>query len=88
MKKLILTLLLLIPSLSFSHSGGTNQGGCHMNYATGDYHCHQPKQTNPYQTYYCINYSLQQYGPYKTYWTCQNAINGAGLIGAYCSVCY
>ena len=86
--KTLLTLLLLIPSLSFSHSGGTNQGGCHMNYATGDYHCHQPKQTNPYQTYYCINYSLQQYGPYKTYWTCQNAINGAGLIGAYCSVCY
>ena len=86
--KHFLILLLLIPSLSLSHSGGTNQGGCHMDYYTGDYHCHQPKQTNPYQTYYCINYSLQQYGPYKTYWTCQNAINGAGLIGAYCSVCY
>ena len=44
--KTLLVLLLLIPSLSFSHSGGTNQGGCHMNYATAEYHCHNRKQIN------------------------------------------
>ena len=72
----------------YSHSGNTNQGGCHMNYATAEYHCHNRKQTNPYQTYYCVNHNLQQYGPYKSYASCQGAINGSGIIGAYCSVCY
>ena len=93
--KFLMYKLILIFVLSFlysinanSHSGNTNAGGCHMNYATAEYHCHNRKQINPYQTYYCVNHNLQQYGPYKSYSSCQSAINGAGIIGAYCSVCY
>lgn len=26
-----------------THSGGTDQYGCHTNHQTGDYHCHNPK---------------------------------------------
>ena len=85
--KTLLALLLLIPSLSISHSGMTNQGGCHMNYFTQEYHCHQKKQTNPLQTYYCINYQFQKYGPYKSYYSCQGAISGSGIMGAYCTPC-
>ena len=86
--KYFLIIFLLLPSFTLGHSGNTNQGGCHMNYATAEYHCHNRKQINPYQTYYCVNHNLQQYGPYKSYSSCQGAINGAGIIGAYCSVCY
>ena len=41
----------ILHQLDQQHSGNTNQGGCHMNYATAEYHCHNRKQTNPYQTY-------------------------------------
>ena len=68
-----------------SHSGNTNAGGCHMNYATAYYHCHKTKQTNPYQTYYYIKYQGQSYGPYTSYSSCQAAIRGANVYGAYCS---
>lgn len=87
MFRILIILITLLPKIVFSHSGMTNQGGCHMNYFTQEYHCHQQKQTNPFQTYYCINYQFQQYGPYKTYWSCQGAIDGAGIIGAFCSPC-
>ena len=56
-----------------------------MNYATANYHCHKTKQTNPYQTYYYIKYQGQSYGPYTSYSSCQAAIRGAGVYGAYCS---
>ena len=84
--------LILIFGLSFlysitanSHSGNTNAGGCHMNYATANYHCHKTKQTNPYKTYYYIKYQGQTYGPYSSYSSCMSAIRGAGVYGAYCS---
>ena len=90
--KFLMYKLILIFGLSFlysinanSHSGNTNAGGCHMNYATANYHCHQTKQTNPYQTYYYIKYQGQSYGPYTSYSSCQAAIRGAGVYGAYCS---
>ena len=80
-------IIFLLPISVFAHSGNTNQGGCHMNYYTAEYHCHQRKTINPYQTYYCINYNLEQYGPYKSLQTCQSAMYGAGIIGGFCNVC-
>ena len=35
--------LLLIPSISFSHSGNTNNDGCHNDNINGGYHCHNRK---------------------------------------------
>ena len=32
--------LLVSVELAFSHSGGTDSSGCHMNHQTGGYHCH------------------------------------------------
>ena len=32
--------MLLSPTLSFSHSGGTNSAGCHNDNINGGYHCH------------------------------------------------
>ncbi|WP_417475236.1 excalibur calcium-binding domain-containing protein [Luteimonas mephitis] len=37
----LLLVLLLVPSLAMSHSGGLNAEGCHTNRKTGDYHCHR-----------------------------------------------
>lgn len=33
--------LLLLPGLTWPHSGGLNSEGCHTNRKTGDYHCHR-----------------------------------------------
>ena len=74
---------------AFSHSGNTNAGGCHMNNSTANYHCHELKQTNTYQTYYYIKHQGETYGPYTSYSSCMNAIRGAGVYGfAYCSTQY
>lgn len=32
--------MLLVSSLAFAHSGGTDSNGCHTNHKTGDRHCH------------------------------------------------
>ncbi len=39
MNKIILAAL-LIPAITFAHSGGTNSEGCHTNHITNFYHCH------------------------------------------------
>ena len=87
MKKIfsILIFSFILCGISYSHSGNTNAGGCHMNYATANYHCHKTKQTNPYQTYYYIKYQGQTYGPYSSYSSCMSAIRGSNVYGAYCS---
>jgi hypothetical protein len=36
-----LSLLSLLPSLSFAHGGGLDARGCHVRRATGAYHCHR-----------------------------------------------
>ena len=42
MKKIILTLLLVVMSAgAFAHGGGLDGNGCHMNRSTGEYHCHR-----------------------------------------------
>jgi len=81
----ILFLGLLLSGNANSHSGNTNAGGCHMNYTTAQYHCHNKKQTNPYQTYYYIKHQGQTYGPYTSFSSCMSAIRGAGVMGAFCS---
>ena len=47
MKTLIASVMFLFLLVSvepaFSHSGGTDSSGCHMNHKTGDYHCHNRK---------------------------------------------
>ena len=47
MKTLIASVMFLFLLVSvepaFSHSGGTDSSGCHMNHQTGDYHCHNRK---------------------------------------------
>lgn len=46
--KILATLLIALGafcSSASSHSGGTNDSGCHENRKTGDYHCHDPKST-------------------------------------------
>lgn len=54
MKKIILslvTLILIIPNISFAHPGRTNSSGCHTcqtncpswGLSTGEYHCHKSK---------------------------------------------
>ena len=87
MKKILLILIFnfAISSQAFSHSGNTNAGGCHMNYVTSDYHCHNTKQTNPYQIYYYIKHMGSSYGPYSSYNSCTAAIRGANILGAYCT---
>ena len=82
---IIFLLSLIFAFKALSHSGNTGPTGCHMNYATANYHCHTPKQANPYKTYYYIKYQGQTYGPYSSYSSCLNAINGANIYGAYCS---
>jgi hypothetical protein len=36
-------LVVLAPSLAWSHGGGIDQYGCHNDSTKGDYHCHQGK---------------------------------------------
>ena len=85
MKKLIV-LLILIPNISLPHSGNTNAGGCHMNYKTANYHCHNKKYINPNKKYWCINHQFKQYGPYSSSSSCYKALRGAGISGI-CSPC-
>lgn len=41
MKKIITAVAcVLLASLAFAHSGGTDKLGCHRDHKTGDYHCH------------------------------------------------
>jgi hypothetical protein len=49
---LIAMLALGRPGPANAHSGGTNAQGCHTNHATGDYHCHTPREpASGYETY-------------------------------------
>ncbi|MBT0571256.1 YHYH domain-containing protein [Curvibacter sp. CHRR-16] len=40
MKKIVLFALLLVSSLVFAHSGGTDKDGCHNDRKAGTRHCH------------------------------------------------
>jgi hypothetical protein len=41
MKKVALALLaMMMASLVYAHSGGTDKLGCHYDHRTGVYHCH------------------------------------------------
>lgn len=81
----IVILGLFFSQNAYSHSGNTGPTGCHMDYSTANYHCHNAKQSNPFATYYYIKYQGRTYGPYSSYNTCMQAIRGANISGAYCS---
>ena len=93
MKRIFINLLVLIIFLFlflftfnlYAHSGRTGPSGCHMNYYTAQYHCHNKKVPNYYATYYYIHYQAKVYGPYSSYSSCTNAARGAGLVYYYCS---
>lgn len=40
MKKLAIVLSMLVCSVAFAHSGGTDKNGCHHDHKSGGYHCH------------------------------------------------
>ena len=82
---LALIAVIFTSQITFAHPGNTGPDGCHLNYSNGDYHCHKAKTPDPYETYYYIKYKGESYGPYSSYSSCMNAINGANLYGAYCS---
>ena len=50
---IIFFFILFIPSISFSHSGGLNQQGCHNNNKTGGYHCHRSPSPSISKSYEC-----------------------------------
>ena len=51
-KKILLfcgLMILLASPLTFAHSGGTNQNGCHTDHDSGDYHCHSERSDGSYE---------------------------------------
>ena len=40
LKTLVLTLLAICSTLSYSHGGGLDKNGCHHDRKNGGYHCH------------------------------------------------
>lgn len=36
----VAVVLVVLSSVSFAHSGGTDSNGCHHDRKTGGYHCH------------------------------------------------
>jgi hypothetical protein len=83
-------LTLILPILAYSHSGGTNQDGCHVNRTTGIYHCHKSKPpplggglgVSPYQNW-CIKQDYRTVGcGYSSYNSCASA--AAHVDYGYC----
>lgn len=83
MIKFYITLFALaLPLSSHSHSGGTNQQGCHVNRTTGIYHCHQPKNVIPLENW-CISQDGRLVGcGYSSYNSCASA--AAYIDYAFC----
>lgn len=48
-KAIFFLCLLFTANISFGHSGGLNNDGCHNNRKTGGYHCHK-SQSSGYNT--------------------------------------
>tara|TARA_Y100000590_G_C15090135_1_gene777306 strand:+ start:214 stop:483 length:270 start_codon:yes stop_codon:yes gene_type:complete len=88
MKNIFLTVLLAFPFLYsdivLTHSGRTNQEGCHVNRSTGQYHCHQTKQRS-FGGSWCLisNGSLKGCG-YSSQSSCENAARYSP--NAYCTL--
>jgi len=43
---LVIIITILIPQVSFSHSGGTDSNGCHTDSSTGTRHCHNSSNSS------------------------------------------
>lgn len=70
---LFVFVILFNPSIAVSHSGNTNQQGCHVNSYTGIYHCHNPKISDSYRVNWCVVVGYNQYCGYSSYSSCSNA---------------
>ena len=69
-------LILILAAISLAqnaqaHSGMTNSDGCHMNYMTNQFHCHQRKTPSFGQTTYCLHVNFKKYCGYA-HSSCQN----------------
>ena len=87
--KYLLNIILFIlftyfPFNALAHSGMTNYDGCHMNNSVwpAQYHCHQKKSNNIFQTKYCLNVNFNKYCGYaqSTCYALQRK------HGGYCSI--
>ena len=67
-----------------SHSGRTNQDGCHVNTYTGQYHCHERKYDNPMSLNYCIVSNQGTFCGYSSYQSCYNAASSARMVNFQC----
>ena len=43
MTKILIIIFLILPSITYAHSGGTDSNGCHHDRKNGGYHCHYKK---------------------------------------------
>ena len=78
----ILTFILLLnSSLLLSHSGGTNQDGCHTNHSSGSYHCHDAKPYSYTQSYCHMKSGEKRCGYAKS--TCDSLVRN---YGGYCQI--
>ena len=83
----IIPLFLLITFYSInvsSHSGRTNQEGCHVNTSTSIYHCHKKKHDRYIQVNYCIVSNAGTFCGYSSYASCSNAARSANISGFQC----
>lgn len=79
----LLIVLFFVSPYAMAHSGNTNQQGCHVNYGTGVYHCHQPKTQNQYRENWCIKQDYRTVGcGYSSYNSCASA--AASVDYGYC----
>jgi len=89
MSKIFSILLIVVSLTSYStnvnsHSGRTNQEGCHVNTYTGKYHCHQSKYDNPLSINYCIVSNQGTFCGYSSYSSCYNAASSARMVNFQC----
>ena len=66
---LLLFVSMIFAEISFSHSGGLNQQGCHNNRKTGGYHCHRSKSVQQLKKYNCkivIGDQYYEFDPSRT----------------------
>ena len=85
----LLLFFLIGPLDVFSHSGRTNQQGCHVNTSTNQYHCHDGPSTRfDIRENWCIVESISCGAGgccgYSSYSSCKNASDSMGRNAGKC----
>ena len=78
------SVLFFYSAVAFSHSGNTNQDGCHVATFSGQYHCHKTKFDNPMSVNYCIVSNAGTFCGYSSYGSCSNAARSANISNYQC----